>query len=76
MDVRCVSEIVKTQTVREGGGFKVRRPSRINSITSPFLLLDEMGPTNYGPGEAVGAPWHPHRGFETVTYLLDGRMRH
>ena len=55
MDVRCVSEIVKTQTVREGGGFKVRRPSRINSITSPFLLLDEMGPTNYGPGEAVGA---------------------
>ena len=76
MDVRCVSEIVKTQTVREGGGFKVRRPSRINSISSPFLLLDEMGPTNYGPGEAVGAPWHPHRGFETVTYLLDGRMRH
>ena len=35
-----------------------------------------MGPVNYGPGEALGAPWHPHRGFETVTYLLDGRMRH
>ena len=35
-----------------------------------------MGPVDYGPGEALGAPWHPHRGFETVTYLLDGRMRH
>tara|TARA_B100001094_G_scaffold160082_1_gene154829 strand:+ start:379 stop:1185 length:807 start_codon:yes stop_codon:yes gene_type:complete len=45
-------------------------------VMSPFLLIDEMGPVDYGPGEAVGAPWHPHRGFETVTYLLDGRMRH
>tara|TARA_Y100000996_G_scaffold38491_1_gene26764 strand:+ start:126 stop:965 length:840 start_codon:yes stop_codon:yes gene_type:complete len=60
----------------EGGGFKVRRPSRMNSVQSPFLLIDEMGPVDYGPDEAVGAPWHPHRGFETVTYLLDGRMRH
>ena len=48
----------------------------MNSIQSPFLLIDEMGPVDYGPGEAVGAPWHPHRGFETVTYLLDGGMRH
>ena len=60
----------------EGGGFKVRRPSRMNRVQSPFLLIDEMGPVDYGPDEAVGAPWHPHRGFETVTYLLDGRMRH
>lgn len=45
-------------------------------VMSPFLLIDEMGPVDYGPGEALGAPWHPHRGFETVTYLLDGRMRH
>ena len=45
-------------------------------VLSPFLLIDEMGPVDYGPGEALGAPWHPHRGFETVTYLLDGRMRH
>ena len=74
--VRRVVEIVPTHTVREGGGFKVRRPSRMNSLQSPFLLIDEMGPVDYGPGEAVGAPWHPHRGFETVTYLLDGRMRH
>ena len=74
--VRKVVEIVPTHTVREGGGFKVRRPSRMNSVRSPFLLIDEMGPVDYGPGEAVGAPWHPHRGFETVTYLLEGRMRH
>ena len=73
---RSVVEIVPTHTVREGGGFKVRRPYRMGRVLSPFLLIDEMGPVNYGPGEAVGAPWHPHRGFETVTYLLDGRMRH
>jgi redox-sensitive bicupin YhaK (pirin superfamily) len=42
----------------------------------PFLLLDEMGPVDYAPGEAVGAPDHPHRGFETVTYLLSGEMEH
>ena len=48
----------------------------MNRVQSPFLLIDEMGPVDYGPNEAVGAPWHPHRGFETVTYLLDGRMRH
>jgi len=42
----------------------------------PFLLLDEMGPVEYGPGEAVGAPDHPHRGFETVTYMLAGEMEH
>ena len=76
MNVRRIVEIVSTHTVREGGGFKVRRPSRMNSVQSPFLLIDEMGPVDYGPGKAVGAPWHPHRGFETVTYLLDGRMRH
>ena len=45
-------------------------------LMSPFLLLDEMGPVVYGPGEAVGAPSHPHRGFETVTYLLAGAMQH
>ena len=54
----------------EGGGFKVRRPAAMGSLMSPFLLLDEMGPVDYAPGEAVGAPWHPHRGFETVTYML------
>ena len=60
----------------EGGGFQVRRPAAMGSLMSPFLLLDEMGPVNYAPGKAVGAPWHPHRGFETVTYLLEGEMEH
>jgi hypothetical protein len=45
-------------------------------MVDPFLLLDEMGPAEYGPGEAVGAPDHPHRGFETVTYMLEGEFEH
>lgn len=73
---RKVRSIIPTRTTLEGGGFKVRRPAAMGSLMSPFLLLDEMGPTDYGPGEAVGAPWHPHRGFETVTYLLEGEMEH
>ena len=73
---RNVKAVIPTQTVLEGGGFKVRRPAAMGSLMSPFLLLDEMGPADYGPGEAVGAPWHPHRGFETVTYMLAGEMKH
>ena len=73
---RKVRSMIPTRTTLEGGGFKVRRPAAMGSLMSPFLLLDEMGPTDYGPGEAVGAPWHPHRGFETVTYLLAGEMEH
>ncbi|MBJ63891.1 MAG: pirin [Euryarchaeota archaeon] len=74
--VRKVKTIVPTRTVLEGGGFKVRRPAAMGSLMSPFLLLDEMGPADYAPNEAVGAPWHPHRGFETVTYMLAGEMQH
>ena len=73
---RNVKTIVPTHTVLEGGGFKVRRPVAMGSLMSPFLLLDEMGPVNYGPREAIGAPSHPHRGFETVTYMLEGAMQH
>ena len=73
---RALRSIVPTHTVLEGGGFKVRRPVAMGRLMSPFLLLDEMGPVTYGPGEAVGAPDHPHRGFETVTYLLAGGMKH
>ncbi len=56
----------------------MRRPFPTPALDAidPFLLLDEMGPTAYAPGQAVGAPDHPHRGFETVTYLLAGKMRH
>ena len=45
-------------------------------MVDPFLLVDEMGPVDYAPGEAVGAPDHPHRGFETVTYALAGEFEH
>jgi quercetin 2,3-dioxygenase len=75
---RQVSTIVTAHRQREGGGFIVRRPFPSEGLrhADPFLLLDEMGPVEYGPGEAVGAPDHPHRGFETVTYVLDGEMEH
>lgn len=76
--MRSVSSIITAQRAREGGGFYVRRPfptSRLEMI-DPFLLLDHMEPTDLGPGEAVGAPDHPHRGFETVTYMLEGSFVH
>ena len=65
-----------TRTVLEGGGFPVRRPIPMSALTSPFLLLDEMGPVEWPANGAIGAPNHPHRGFETVTYLLQGRINH
>jgi quercetin 2,3-dioxygenase len=75
---RPVSRVVPGVVTLEGGGFQVRRPFPTHGLDAidPFLLLDEMGPTHYAPGKAVGAPDHPHRGFETVTYLLAGAMRH
>lgn len=73
---RLIETKIPTHTVLEGGGFKVRRPVAMGKWMSPFLLLDEMGPVVYEPGEAIGAPSHPHRGFETVTYLLEGAMQH
>jgi redox-sensitive bicupin YhaK (pirin superfamily) len=78
MAAREVQRIVHSQRIREGGGFIVRRPFPTAGLDliDPFLLLDEMGPVDYAPGEAVGAPDHPHRGFETVTYILDGEFEH
>ena len=63
----------------EGAGFPVRRPfpgAIDQTRTDPFLMMDQMGPVVYAPGKALGAPDHPHRGFETVTYLIDGEMEH
>lgn len=75
---RTVMGVIHGVSTMEGGGFAVRRPfpTAQVSLIDPFLLLDEMGPSDYGPGEAVGAPDHPHRGFETVTYMLEGSFQH
>lgn len=74
--LREAVHVVTAHRQHEGGGFVVRRPfpGDILDFVDPFLLLDEMGPADYAPGEALGAPDHPHRGFETVTYLLAGEM--
>jgi len=78
MSARNVTRVVTAHRQSEGGGFIVRRPFPTHGLplVDPFLLLDEMGPSDYGPGEAVGAPDHPHRGFETVTYMLEGEFEH
>jgi hypothetical protein len=63
----------------EGAGFRIWRPFPGElplAAADPFLLLDQAGPTFNGPNEAVGAPWHPHRGIETVSYILDGEIAH
>ncbi len=78
MTLRPVLSVTTAHHQLEGGGFLVRRPFPTRGLPNidPFLLLDEMGPADYGPGEAVGAPDHPHRGFETVTYVLEGAVEH
>ena len=78
MILREPRKIVTAQRQLEGAGFVVRRPlpSEELEMVDPILLIDEMGPVEYGPGEAVGAPDHPHRGFETVTYSLEGEFEH
>jgi len=76
--IRSVSGIINSMETLEGEGFLVHRPFPTYALSDfdPFLLLDEMGPKNLAPNEAKGAPDHPHRGFETVTYMLEGRMQH
>jgi len=76
--IREAARVVTAHRQREGAGFIVRRPFPTQSLelVDPFLLLDEMGPVDYRPGEAVGAPDHPHRGFETITYMLEGQFEH
>ena len=76
---RPVAKVITAHSQAEGAGFVVRRPFPGDlSLTEadPFLLLDHVGPAVNGPGEAKGAPWHPHRGFETVSYILDGEIAH
>jgi quercetin 2,3-dioxygenase len=76
---RPVRRVVSAYHGKEGAGFEIWRPfpgELSMQEADPFLLLDQGGPVEYGPDEAVGAPWHPHRGFETVTYVLDGEISH
>jgi len=62
----------------EGEGFPVRRAfAGIDlSVLDPFIMMDQMGEVEYAPGEPKGTSWHPHRGFETVTYIIDGTFDH
>ncbi len=77
-----VERPVRTVTVAprglEGEGFPVRRAFAgvPQAELDPFIHMDQMGEVEYAPGEAKGTPWHPHRGFETVTYMIDGTFRH
>jgi redox-sensitive bicupin YhaK (pirin superfamily) len=76
---RPVAEVVTAHRQVEGAGIAIRRPfpGGLPLVEAdPFLLLDHLGPQLNGPGEAKGAPWHPHRGFETVSYVLDGEIAH
>src|SRR6202142_1420716 len=62
----------------EGEGFPVRRAfaGTDPALIDPFIHMDQMGEVDYAPGEPKGTPWHPHRGFETVTYMIDGTFEH
>ena len=75
---RAVARVVEAVKTFEGEGFPVRRPfpGVERAAADPFILLDQMGEVQYAPGEAKGAPDHPHRGFETVTYMIDGEFVH
>jgi quercetin 2,3-dioxygenase len=75
---RSISRIIDSIETTEGEGFIVHRsfPNNVILDFDPFLLLDEIGPKDLAPGEAKGAPDHPHRGFETVTYMLEGKFEH
>jgi len=76
--LRKVRRLTTAPTGFEGEGFPVRRAFAgvpLNEL-DPFIHLDQMGEVDYAPGEPKGTPWHPHRGFETVTYMIDGTMDH
>jgi redox-sensitive bicupin YhaK (pirin superfamily) len=75
---RPVLAVTTAPTGYEGEGFPVRRAFAGVEMRhlDPFIHMDQMGEVNYAPGEPKGTPWHPHRGFETVTYMIDGTMEH
>src|SRR5260221_6667054 len=76
--LRGVRSITTSPRGFEGEGFPVRRAFAGVSMADldPFIHLDQMGEVEYAPGEPKGTSWHPHRGFETVTYMIDGTFEH
>ncbi len=75
---RPVRAVTTAPRGTEGEGFPVFRAFAGVDLAAldPFIHLDQMGEVDYGPGEPKGTPWHPHRGFETVTYMIDGLLQH
>ena len=76
--MRSVRSLTTAPHGLEGEGFPVRRAFAGVDLADldPFVHLDQMGEVEYAPGEPKGTPWHPHRGFETVTYMIDGTFEH
>ena len=76
--VRPVRSITTAPRGFEGEGFPVRRAFAgiASDVLDPFIMMDQMGEVDYAPGEPRGTDWHPHRGFETVTYIVDGTFLH
>jgi redox-sensitive bicupin YhaK (pirin superfamily) len=75
---RPVASVTTAPSGLEGEGFPVRRAFAGVDLRAldPFVHMDQMGEVEYAPGEPKGTPWHPHRGFETVTYIIDGEFKH
>src|ERR1700678_2302441 len=75
---RQVSSVTTAPSGLEGEGFPVRRAFAGVDLSrlDPFVHMDQMGEVDYAPGEPKGTAWHPHRGFETVTYMIDGTFQH
>jgi redox-sensitive bicupin YhaK (pirin superfamily) len=75
---RPVVSVTNAPSGFEGEGFPVRRAfAGVDTrLLDPFVHMDQMGEVEYAPGEPKGTAWHPHRGFETVTYMIDGQMAH
>jgi len=75
---RIIRSVTEAPKGFEGEGFPVRRAFAGVDLVDldPFVHLDQIGEVNYAPGEPKGTPWHPHRGFETVTYMMDGVIQH
>jgi len=75
---RPVVSVTDAPSGLEGEGFPVRRAFAGVDLDrlDPFVHMDQMGEVEYGPGEPRGTSWHPHRGFETVTYMIDGTFQH